>query len=208
MMRAPAVALIGLLFAATAGAQTPSRYIAGTHYAKLPEQAATQSGDRVEVVEFFVYGCPHCHAFDPKVQAWADVLPEDVAFRRVPATFGSAGPVYARIFYTARALDVLDAVHADVFDAIHEQGRRLIERDAIRQFFVAHGVEGDAFDETFGSQAVTDRVKAAKRLMKSYRVTSVPSLGVDGRYWINSRQAGGHQAMLEIADDLIARSRR
>lgn len=204
-MRVFTAVLIALILPLAATAQPPTRYVAGEHYTKLPERGIVRSEDRVEAIEFFLYGCPHCHAFEPRVHSWTEGLGDDVAFRRVPVTFGSAGPIYARVFYTAKVLGVLDEVHGDIFDAIHEQGRPLVERDAIRTFFVEHGVEGAAFDRTFDSDAVREKVEAATALARSYRVTSVPSIGVNGRYWVNSKQAGGNAAMLSVADYLIER---
>lgn len=207
MIRAFAIALIGLSLSIPAAA-LPSRYVAGIDYTTLDAPVDTQSGDNIEVIEFFLYSCPHCYAFDPHIQTWAAQLPEDVTFRRVPVTFGAAGPVYARVFYTAKALGVLHKLHADVFAAIHDHGKSLLKPDAIRAFFVAHGVDGKAFDKIFNSQAISDKIKAARSLMRAYRVTSVPSLGINGRYWVNARQAGSHKAMLDIASFLIQKERR
>lgn len=203
--RAVLAALLAAAFAAAAPAQTgfPARYLAGEHYQALSEPAPTAG----EVIEFFLYGCPHCHAFEADFQAWAGKAPEDVNVRQVPVTFSAAGPTYARLFYTAQALDVLDDLHAEVFAAIHENGRRLTDRAAIRAFFVEHGVDGGAFDTAFDSDAVTAKVREAQALMRAYRVTSVPSLGVNGRYWISSRMAGGQDGMLAVADHLVAQER-
>lgn len=206
MIRVFTLALVGLSLSITASA-LPSRYVSGVHYTTLDQPAPTADDGKIEVIEFFLYSCPHCYAFDPELRAWVEQLGQGVAFRRVPVTFGAAGPVYARMFYTAKALGVLHQLHSDIFKAIHEQGKPLLKPGAIRAFFVAHGVEGKAFDDTFGSDAVTNKVEAARALMRTYRVTSVPSLGVNGRYWVNAVQAGSHEAMLEIADFLIQRER-
>lgn len=207
MKHALVIALVSLLLAAAATAQIPSRYMAGADYKKLPEPAETSSGEQIEVIEFFLYTCPHCHAFDPQVQAWADKLADDVYFHRVPVLFGRNGDVYARMFYSAKILGVLDKLHAKIFDAIHEQGKPLNDAEAIRAFFVAHGVSGKAFDRVFHSDKVDAKLAAAKSLMRSYGVISVPSLGVNGRYWINAKQAGSHKTMLNIADYLLQRTR-
>lgn len=208
MSHALSIALIALLLSATAASQVPSQFVAGVHYKALSEPAPTLSDDRIGAIEFFLYSCPHCYAFDPQVQAWAAQLPDDVAFHRVPVTFGAAGPVYARIFYTAKALGVLDKMHSDIFDAIHQHGNPLLKTDTVRAFFVDHGVDAAAFEKTFHSKAVTQKIKAASALMRAYGVRSVPSIGVDGEYWISTRMAGSHEAMLEIADYLIQRERR
>lgn len=184
----------------------PAKYLPGEHYRSLSEPAPT-AGDGIEVIEFFLYSCPHCHSFEPDFQAWAADAPRDVATRQVPVTFSAAGPVYARLFYTAQSLGVLEEVHADVFAAIHEDGRRLADRGAIRRFMVEHGVDGAAFDAAFDSDEVARKVEEADALMRAYQVSSVPSLGVNGRYWVSSRMAGGQEAMLSVADHLVVRER-
>lgn len=202
-----AVAILALLGALPGTVHAQAKYVAGEHYTELPRPAPTRSGERIEVVEFFLYACPHCYHFEPRVRPWAENLPEDVSFRQVPATFGRPGPIHARLFYTALELGVLDEIHADVFAAIHEQKRPLVRRPAIRAFFVERGVEGAAFDQAFDSPAVAAKVDEATALMQAHRVASVPSLGVNGRYWIGGRQAGSNPAMLEVAEFLIRRER-
>ncbi|MEQ8798311.1 MAG: thiol:disulfide interchange protein DsbA/DsbL [Salinisphaeraceae bacterium] len=210
-MSRPALTLAlaaGLLTATAANAQFPARYVAGEHYTALESAAPTQAeADQVAVIEFFVYGCSHCYEFDPMVTEWANELADDVTFRRVPATFGQAGPVYARVFYTAKALDLGQAFHEAFFDGIHQAGRRLVATDEIRAFFVEQGVAGETFDKTFNSEAIDERVANATRLMQAYGVTAVPSLGVAGRFWTNPRQTGGYEPMLNVADFLIDRAR-
>lgn len=203
------VFLLTALVAVPALAQSgfPARYVEGEHYRALSEPAPATGEDGIEVIEFFLYACPHCHAFEPELQAWAGEAPDDVTVRQVPVTFGSAGPVYARLFYTAEALGMREALHGEVFSAIHEDGRRLQNRAAIRAFFVEHGADGAEFDAAFDSDEVTAKVKRAGELMRAYRVGSVPSLGVNGRYWISPRTAGGTKRMLDVADYLIVQSR-
>lgn len=198
--------LLALAVPAFAQGGFPARYVDGEHYRTLGEPAPT-AGDGVEVIEFFLYACPHCHAFEPVLKQWAAELPEDVTVRRVPVTFGAAGPGYARLFYVAEALEMREAVHADIFDAIHEDGRQLLNRAAMRAFLVEHGADGAAFDAAFDSDGVNAKVAEATTLMRAYRVASVPSIGVNGKYWVSPRTAGGQDRMLDIVDHLITRSR-
>lgn len=198
----------GLITATVVNAQFPARYVAGEHYTVLEASAPTRAeAGQLEVIEFFVYGCSHCYEFDPMVTEWASELADDVTFRRVPATFGQVGPIYARVFYTAKALNLGQAFHEAFFDGIHQAGRRLVATDDIRAFFVEQGVVGRAFDETFNSEAVDERVANATSLMRAYGVTAVPSLGVAGRFWTNPRQTGGYQPMLDTTDFLLDRAR-
>jgi thiol:disulfide interchange protein DsbA len=204
----PLAALLAAAFALPVLAQTgfPARYLSGEHYRTLSEPAPA-AADRVEVLEFFLYACPHCRAFEPAFRDWAADAPGDVRVRRVPVLYGAAGRTYARLFYTARSLGVLEELHGAVFAAIHDDGRRLTDRAAIRALFLAHGVDGAAFDAAFDSEDVAARVEEAGTLMHAYQVTSVPSLGVNGKYWISGAMAGGQDRMTAVADYLVAKER-
>src|SRR5699024_1225602 len=123
-----------------------SRYVAGQDY-KVVAESAAQPGEPVRVVEFFLYSCPHCFALASQVADWRQTLADDVEFRYVPVLFGGSSEAYARMFYTAKALGVLEQLHTKIFDAIHEQGIPLRNEEAIRAFFESHGVSGERFDE-------------------------------------------------------------
>jgi len=191
------------------GGAGPVRYVAGQHYRALAEPAETPQDEAITVYEFFLYGCPHCDEIDPDVEAWSQGLSDDVRFERMPVTFSGAGPIYARVFFTAKALGVLSELHTPIFNAIHEEGRRLVEQDDIRAFFVANAdVDPAAFDDAFTSDEVEARVERADRLMRAFGVTSVPSFGVAGRYWVPVKMAGSNEAMLQVTEFLIDKTRR
>lgn len=184
-----------------------SRYVEGEHYQAIEAPVATPDDGRIHVVEFFLYSCPHCYHLEPEVEAWREQLGDDVAFSRVPVLFGGGGQKYARLYYAAQRLGVLDEVHADIFRAIHEQGRRLLSQSDMRAFMVDHGVDGARFDAAFESDAVREKVVAAGEMMRAFNVTATPSLGVAGQYWISGRSAGSNDAMFDVADYLIRRQR-
>lgn len=185
----------------------PERYIAGEHYTALDKPIPTVTGDKIEVLEFFLYSCSHCNAFDPAISAWADKLPDDVAFRRVPVNFGALGPLFGRVYFTAKDLGVLHKLHPLIFAAIHEQHKDLTTAAKIREFFVAHGVSGKEFDATFNSKQVKDQVAHAFGLMREYRIDGVPAMAVAGKYKLSGSQAGSNDAMLPVADFLIRKVR-
>lgn len=203
--RAGALAALALVSALAPALAQPARFVAGEHYRALEPRLPAARSAPVQVIEFFIYGCPHCYAFESQLQGWVAKLPEGVEFRRVPANFGAHGSDYARLYYTAKALGVLDAVHADIFTAIHERGMPLFKPKAARAFLVEHGVAGERFDAAYGSDAVAQDVAEAAALMRAYGVIAVPSLGIDGLWWTDPRSAGGYEAMLAVADTLIAR---
>lgn len=196
-----------LAVACSAAENGPQRYISGEHYTVVDKPVATETGDKIEVIEFFLYGCGHCYAFDPMVNAWVDKLPDDVEFRRVPVTFSSVGPLFARTFYTAQKLGVLDKLHSKLFDALHKDGVDLTSPAAIRKFFIAQGVDGKKFDSTFKSDKVSAHVKHADQLMRAYLIQGVPALAVNGSYTVNGRQAGSNDGMLDVASFLINKAK-
>lgn len=202
---------LGILLCAvvgTAAAATPlvARYVAGEHYQVLP-QSVTRPGDDIPVIEFFLYSCPHCYALDAEVTQWADQLPDDVAFRRVPVVFGNGGRFYARLFYTAQAFGVLERLHAKIFAAIHQQGRNLTTLAAARALFVANGVNGAEFARVFNSPSIDQKVARAAQLARTFRVRAVPSFGVAGRYWVSGRLAGSNEAMFDVVAFLLDKAR-
>jgi len=203
------IALAIFLFGGIASAQgLVSRYVAGDHY-QVIDKPMEQPGDgKIHVVEFFLYSCPHCYHLEPEVKDWREQLADDVVFTRVPVLFGAAGRKYARLYYTVEALDVPDTMHADIFDAMHEQGRALRTESDMRSFMVAHGVEGARFDKVYGSDRISAQVRAAGQMMRRFRVRATPSFGVAGRYWVNGQLAGSNSAMFDVADYLIAQQRK
>lgn len=202
-----ALAGLALLPPLAVGAGVPARYIAGEHYRVLDAPVASAAEDgQIRVIEFFLYSCPHCYAFEPKLEAWLQDKPGNVVFRRVPVMFGP-GPIYARVFYTAKALGVLEKLHEDIFNTIHKRHKPLREPQAIRAYFVAHGVDGKAFDQAFHSAAVDKAVAHARQLTKTYGVLGVPSMGVAGKYWTGPRMAGGFEPMLDVVNFLLERER-
>jgi len=199
--------LCAAIIGSTANAEPlVARYLPGEHY-QLIDAPVAYSGDRMPVIEFFLYSCPHCFALDAAVTRWQQSLPDDVSFRRVPVLYQAAGRFYARLFYTAKTLGVLERMHAKIFAAIHTQGKRLDNFQAARALFVANGVNGERFKVAFNSPAIDKQIAHAAQLMRAFAVRSVPSLGVAGRYWINGRMAGSNEAMFDVAEFLLQKTR-
>lgn len=202
------LALVLMFVATVAGAQSLiSRYVAGNDYLVSDQPLSQPEDGKIHVVEFFLYSCPHCFHLEPELNDWRAGLGDDVEFSRVPVLFGAGGQVYARLYYAAEQLGVLDKVHEDIFHAVHEQGRRLLSEDDIRDFMEAHGVDGDRFVQAFESDAVTAKLREAGETMRAMHVTATPSLGIDGRYYISGRTAGSNTRMFTVADYLIDQER-
>jgi len=162
---------------------------------------------KIEVVELFWYGCPHCYHFEPVINPWVDKLPEDVNFKRVPAMFGGPWDAHGQMFLTLEAMGVEHKVHAAVFDAIQNQHKRLTDPEDMAAFLATQGVDKDKFLATYNSFAIKGQVNQAKELAKKYEITGVPSMVVNGKYRFDLGTAGGPEGVLNVADQLIDKER-
>ena len=179
-------------------------YEEGVQYHLLPVAVDTQDAERIEVVEVFGYACIHCYRFDPILEDWRSGLPGDVAFRRVPAVFNETWALLGRMFYAAEVLGVGEEMHMPLFEAIHRQGLDLRRVEIAEELFESEArVEPADFREALNSFGVATRLRQADAQGRVYRVTGVPSLIVNGKYRIDSGDAGGYVEMVRIADFLI-----
>jgi len=170
-----------------------------------PEQPVETTG-KVEVVEFFWYGCPHCHRLEPLLEKWVPKLPAGVAFRRVPAILNQRWARDAGIYYTFDALGLTEKLHRPFFDAIHGERLRTDDQKALEEWLRRNGVDPARFEQTLKSFGVQPRVRRASQLSVSYKLDSVPTLAVHGRYTIEAGR--GFEAMLKTADELISSTRK
>lgn len=182
--------------------------VEGTHYVKLNQALAVPPG-KIEVIEFFWYGCPHCNAFEPALDAWAKKLPPDVAFRRVPVAFRDEPFVsHQKIFYALDAMGLIPTLHRKVFYAIHGERQKLDKPADIQAFMQKNGVDGAKFMETFNSFSVQTKARQAAKLAADYKIDGVPAIGVQGRYFTSGALAGSTDGALVVADHLIQRVRK
>ena len=204
--------LLGWTSAGGAALALPARAqgapLEGTHFVRLTPPVATSSPGKIEVIEFFWYGCPHCNAFEPALDAWSKALPADVAFRRVPAAFNESWVPHQRIFYALESLDLLAAMHRKVFYAIHAQRMRLDKPADITAFMAGNGVDAAKFGQAYESFTVQSKVRQASQLANAYKIDGVPALGVQGRYYTSGPLAGSNERSLAVADYLIERIRK
>lgn len=192
----------------SAQAKAPS-YIAGKHYDVIATQVArTASRDKIEVAEFFWYGCGHCFAFEPMLEEWKKTLADDVAFRPIPAVWHEKMELHARAYYAAEALDVLDTLHPVVFAAMNVDKKRLESKGEIAALFTSNGVASEDFEKAFNSFGVSSQVRQAQSVVKASGMTGTPSMMVEGKYLITSRKAGGQAGMLKVAEFLVEQERQ
>jgi protein dithiol oxidoreductase (disulfide-forming) len=180
----------------------------GKHYVRLSQPLPATAG-KIEVIEFFWYGCPHCYSFEPALDAWAKKLPADVAFRRVPVAFREEpfGP-HQRIYFALEALGQVEAMHRKVFFAIHSERQRLDKPADIAAFMAKHGIDSAKFLDAYNSFGVQAKQRQARQLTEAYKVGEVPTLGIAGRYYTTGALAGTPERSLAVADYLIVQSRK
>jgi thiol:disulfide interchange protein DsbA len=171
--------------------------------------AVSAPAGKIEVIEFFWYGCPHCNDFEPMLDSWARQLPADVVFHRVPVAF-RAEPFVAhqRIFFALDALGLLPAMHRKVFHAIHVDHLRLDGPADISAFMAKNGVDAGKFMAAYDSFSTQTRLRQANQLVEGYKIDGVPAIGVQGRYYTSGTLAGTNERALVVADFLAQRLRK
>jgi len=184
--------------------------VEGTHYVKLSQAAPTSApAGKIEVVEFFWYGCPHCNHFEPYLAAWAAKLPADVVFRRVPVAFRETPfGIHQRLFYALEAMGLLPALHAKVFHAIHEEGLKLDKPELIGDFIAKQGVDKAKFLGVMESFGVQTKCRQARTLADAYKIDGVPTVGIAGQYYTSVGLNGTPEKALATTDALINKVRK
>ncbi|MCB1645145.1 MAG: thiol:disulfide interchange protein DsbA/DsbL [Pseudomonadales bacterium] len=200
--------LAGVLMTLTAAVSAQDvPYEEGTHYVALEVPIKTRNEGRIEVAEYFSYGCPHCFSFDPLIGAWKEKLADDVEFIRTPAVWNKDYEVYAQTYYAAQALDVLDTIHTPLFEAIHLKQERLNDPRAMARFFGEHGVDPADFAKAYSSFGVRAGTQQAVARGRAYRSGGVPAIIVNGKYRVEGSMAGSMANVLKVVDFLIEKER-
>ncbi len=202
LRRRTLVAALGL--APLAGFAQARRPTAGVDYFELDPRRPIEVEGKIDVIEFFWYGCPACYRIEPALEKWVAKLPADVHFRRVPAVFNE--PKWQRdaaLFYTFEALGVLERLHRPLFDAIHRDRVDMADAASRNEWLQRQGVDVKRFEDALKSFGVQTKLRRAAQLTAAYRIEGTPALAVDGRYMI-----GAHSEMIGIADYLINVARK
>lgn len=196
---------LGLGSAARAQGAAPTE---GRDYVRLNTPVAVPAGGKIDVIEFFSYGCPHCYSFEPMLEQWVRKLPPDAAFRRIPAAFNATFEGYAKLYYALEAIGQVEALHKRVFAAIHVQRQRLDKEADIAAFVSANGGDGAKAVEAYKSFGVATKLRQAKQAVDAYKIDGVPALGIHGRWFTSGSLANGNDKALVVADHLIQRARK
>jgi len=192
------------LFASVASAE--DAFVEGVNYKLVVPQQPTSDPNRVEVVELFWYGCPHCHRFQPFVERWLKTKPDNVNWVRLPAILRDSWTLHAKAFYTAEELGVLDKTHEALFNAIHNlKNRSLItDEQKLFEFYAEQGVDITEFRKVFNSFSTDSKVRRARLMTQRYGTEGTPSVIVNGKYRVDPGMAqGDFGTMIRIMDFLI-----
>ena len=187
-------------FAPPAAAQSPL-------FATLAPPQPVEGGGKVEVTEFFWYGCPHCYSMEPYINAWLKNKPQDVVFKRVPTYNDSWAPM-VMLYYTLEAMGVVEQYHGKVFDAIHKQNVNLNNKGKRDEWLKANGIDPAKYAEVEKSFTVATKVQRAKQLTQAYKVDGVPRFFVNGKYFTSPEQAGGSERVFLVIDQMLGLARR
>jgi len=196
------ISLLALILLLPASIQAQN-YTEGKSYSKLSEPVNTQSGDKIEILEFFWYGCPHCFSFEPTLKKWKKNKPANVVFKRVPAPLNPRWMVHTKTYYALQIMGEGEKHHEAIFAAMHVKKQKLNNKGAITDFLVNRGVNKETFLSTFDSFAVEMRAKQAMQLGQQYKVNGVPLLTVNGKYTVSGSQAGSYAGMVNVTNHLI-----
>ena len=165
----------------------------------------TDTPDKVEVVEVFWYGCPHCFSFLPAMEQYKKTKPDYVAVRHMPAIFRDSWVVHARAFYTADLLGVAEQIHRPLFEAIHVRKQPMDDRDELMKFFAQYGVSNEDFAKTYDSFAVETLMRKSQVMQQRYGVRGTPTVIVNGKYRVSGSLAGSPQNMIAVVEALVER---
>ena len=182
--------------------------VEGTDYVKLKQPVPMQPTGKIEVVEFFWYGCPHCFHFEPTLEPWVHKLPADVHFRRIPVGFDEARhEFHQRIYFTLEALNKVEELHSKVFERFHVQHRPIDRESDALQFAQENGLDVAKFKDIFNGFSMQTKIAQANRLTEAYQIDGVPEVGIQGRY-VTGPSMGGIEKSLQVTDFLINQLRK
>jgi thiol:disulfide interchange protein DsbA len=200
-MNAVRRSLIAALLAAPWAAALAQR--GAPPYMELNPPQPVETTGKIEVLEFFWYGCIHCYNLEPRIETWLKTLPKDVEFRRVPAVFNERWGHDAAIFYAFEAMGVLDKVHRPFFDAIHRDRLRTDKPEDLNAWLQKQGIDQKKFEATVKSFGVQSKTRRAVRLTSDYKIDGTPAMAVQGRYTVSAGDG-----MLDTVNQLVAAVRK
>ncbi|OJA06056.1 thiol:disulfide interchange protein DsbA/DsbL [Halomonas sp. QHL1] len=205
MFKTLMVALAGLGLSAAVSAQ---EVVEGQDYEVLEAAVETHADEgKIAVTEVFWFGCPHCYRLQTPVSEWYETLEDDVSVEHMPATMGGDWNTHATAFYAAESLGIEDELHADFFNAIHQENQSLTEPDEIAAFFANYGVSEEEAKQALTDFSVRSEVNEANNRMREMKLMGVPALVIDGRFLVTPSSAGSLENMPKVAEALVEQVR-
>lgn len=208
------IAGFGLFSLSANGA--PNAPVEGVEYQRLSQPQPTDTGKKVEVLEFFWYNCPHCHAFEPYLAEWAKKQGDRIVLKRIPVGFRESFAPQQKLYFALEAMNRLD-LHKAVFDAIHQRRMKLNTEPEIMAFMESQNIDKKKFSETFHSFSVQSKVARVRQLQEAFRIDGVPTVAIDGQYLTSPSIIGQHMrgapeeslnsATLTVMDALVAKKK-
>ena len=178
----------------------------GREYQELSPPRPVSSGERVEVIEFFYYGCPVCYESQPHIARWLMRAGTGIVMLRVPAAFTESSESFARTFYTLGAMNHIARLHWPLYDNHHFDGKQLNEERNVVEWVSGNGVDGERFKQLWHSDEVKAQVEVAKKALQTYDVKGVPTFVIDGKYVTSARMAGSVPSMMRVVEFLVQRA--
>lgn len=179
-----------------------AEYDEGIEYEVLKKIQPAPTDGKVEVIEFFSYGCPHCYRFEPYVDSWKESKSDNVEFVQVPAVFSKNWEALATLYYAAEVLGVQDRMHVVIFEAMHGEGKQVRSYEDLKALFVANGVTEEALEQALSSFTVAAKTRRAKTMTEAYGIKSVPNVVVQGKYRTNGTLAQSHANVFKVVNYL------
>ncbi|MGH6611287.1 MAG: thiol:disulfide interchange protein DsbA/DsbL, partial [Burkholderiaceae bacterium] len=176
-------------------------------YRPVTPPQPTESGNKIEVIEFFQYSCPHCKSYDPVLQGWKKTLPADVEYRRVPISWDDKSVPHVRVYYTLEALGKTNELHSKIFEAIQDKRMPLLKPEEIADFMASNGIDRKQWLDAYNSFSVGARANRAGQLWRAYKIDGTPAMSVDGKYVTSPAMVGSREGSLTVLDSLIQRAR-
>jgi thiol:disulfide interchange protein DsbA len=200
----PLLLTFGLFAAQAQTTSKPQAYNEGLQYDVLDPVYDTDNKEQVVVYEFFGYKCPHCSHFQPFVKPWHEKLPKYVKFVRVPVVFQPGWDILAKAYHTAETMGIADKTHQAMFDAIHKKQIRFRSIEQIAEWYSENfGVDKEAFLSTANSFMIDSKMRQVNNMMRTMKITSTPTLIINGKYKPNVKALGSNNALLDMATFLV-----
>jgi thiol:disulfide interchange protein DsbA len=202
-----AILSLAFFFSGSVNAQGP-KIEEGFDYRILPVAQPLETKGKVEVIEFFWYGCPHCYDFEPELNTWLKRQPKDVTFRKVPVAFRDDFVPHSQLFYALESMGKGEAMNEKVMYAMHKENKRLMTENEIADWVASQGIDRNTFLASYRSFAVISKARAARQMADAYRIDGVPTIVMQGRYVTSPSIAGTKAKAIAVMDHLEQKIRK